>query len=75
MNWISVNERLPEADTPVLAFNKGCIYSAILFAEVGVWYWGTCWGPVINDPRDYEGDDWEFTHWMPLPEPPTESGE
>jgi hypothetical protein len=60
-SWISVDERLPEANITVLVVtNFDCIY--------------TCRLPVIiskNAALDLENGIRErFTHWMPLPLPP-----
>lgn len=75
--WISVNDRLPEPETPVLAIVNG--YDGILTVERR---WETCnpyiegyfedflyWDWVDNDGQDLEG---LITHWMPLPEAPAD---
>ena len=60
--WISVDDRLPEDNSDVLAYlrdgDKGRIYPAN-YAK-GVWF--DCFFdiPVTN----------ATTHWMPIPEPP-----
>ena len=60
--WISVDDRLPEDDSDVLAYlkdgDKGRIYPAN-YAK-GVWFDCIFDIPVTN----------ATTHWMPLPEPP-----
>lgn len=57
--WISVNDRLPQDDSDVLAYliygGKGRIYPAI-YAK-GVWF--DC---IFNAPVTES-----TTHWMPLP--------
>ena len=59
--WISVNDRLPEDDSNVLAYlpigEEGRIYPAN-YAK-GVW-----WDCIFNTPAQVT------THWMPLPQPP-----
>lgn len=60
--WISVEERLPEAGTPVLISAHGWIDRAELS---GGMFWSQhpifCYG-------EYGRPD--VTHWMPLPDPP-----
>ena len=60
--WISVDDRLPEDDSDVLAYlrdgDEGRIYPAN-YAK-GVWFDCIFDIPVTN----------ATTHWMPLPEPP-----
>ena len=60
--WISVDDRLPEDDSDVLAYlqidQEGRIYPAN-YAK-GVWF--DC---IFNTPATGT-----TTHWMPLPEPP-----
>ena len=58
--WIPVEERLPEKERVVLICHRGTVGMARLYSDG--WYW--------------DMDEWHkpFTpsHWMPLPEPPTE---
>ena len=60
--WISVEDKLPEDDSDVLAYlqigQEGRIYPANY--EKGVWF--DC---IFNTPATGT-----TTHWMPLPEPP-----
>ena len=60
--WISVDDRLPEDDSDVLAYlqidQEGRIYPAN-YAK-GVWF--DC---IFNTPATGT-----TTHWMPIPEPP-----
>ena len=64
--WISVDERLPERSTSVLAYSKK-------YNEVDVYYY-----ECAN--RWWDNDGWasakyyEITHWMPLPEAPKMKG-
>lgn len=63
--WISVEDRLPATETDVLAFLNDGIETRIAacnFAR-GVWY--DC---VMNCVVVVQ----HVTHWMPLPEPPSE---
>lgn len=70
--WIKCSERMPDAETPVLALLNGEIRVAEIRWDMPTheetyrpfWYW--------DDPYD-DGQPWEvfdITHWMPLPEPP-----
>ena len=61
MEWISVDERLPENDESVLGCAVGCDDGIdICSCENGVWRDNHC-NPYTEYP---------ITHWMPLPEPP-----
>jgi hypothetical protein len=70
--WVSIHERLPADETPVLIICNGCVKIGELRWEHPTFeetyepfrYW--------DDPHD-DGQIWEWTdvtHWMPLPEPP-----
>jgi hypothetical protein len=74
MEWISSKERLPDDETPVLILVANNIRIGELRWEIPGYednyesyrYW--------DDPKD-AGQFWEgldVTHWMPLPDPPTE---
>ena len=56
--WISVDERLPEQNEPVIAIAKSA-YTHVVIAWVidGQWY-------------TYNDYHFKVSHWMPLPEPP-----
>ena len=71
--WISVKERLPEDEKPVLAYygfdNEGD-------GDLGMMFTGTlsyfCFDP---DPHwQHASCNLVVTHWMPLPEPPEVEG-
>jgi hypothetical protein len=73
--WIPVSERLPEMELPVLVVSKvwpDRIYVAMR-GDTGdgwLWYQGQSWG-CLNDPADFDADDdYQYSHWMPLPPPP-----
>ena len=57
MNWISVDDRLPNPGQEVLVYLPEMIETTI--------YHGSKW----DEPWDTMHGD-EITHWMPLPEPP-----
>ena len=70
--WISVDERLPEPDGPVLAHN-------------GKWTGVAAWmsGDYLEPLERWQDEHREFiemmgpaiTHWMPLPAPPLPASE
>lgn len=70
--WISIEDRLPEADQNVLLYVDYSVYETItmfvghLLERDGHHHWA---------PYDWNGLGFNFddiTHWMPLPEPPEE---
>ena len=67
--WISVKDRLPYAIQPVLAIWVECDQVAqVLVAQIEpdtIW-----WAVGPFDSRRLDKGD--VTHWMPLPEPPSE---
>lgn len=72
MNWISVKDKLPADQSPVLAF-CGKAYRVCSYSCEG---WSVC---GTYHEIDYSDEDWNYdlvfikvTHWMPLPEPPHE---
>ncbi len=75
--WISVEDRLPEYGVAVLVIPKDYpndITAAILVFHDEGWVWEEYarYG-FLNDPDNYELDDeYNYTHWMPLPPTPRE---
>jgi hypothetical protein len=73
-DWISVEDRLPEFDVPVLVTPKAwpdAVWSAMLFDEDDGYLWAQYTFGPLNDKGSYEcDDDYQYTLWMPLPEPP-----
>ena len=64
--WISVEERLPDDASDVLAYYDCGDDSRVMFVN----YYKRCWyDSVFNDLID-DLDQGCITHWMPLPEPP-----
>ena len=63
-NWISVKDRLPEDNGPILMWS-GRLEHVPTCAAAGyeLWNWSTEYSP--HDFRLHE-----ITHWMPLPNPP-----
>ena len=62
MEWISVEDRLPDTGVEVMTLMRG----------VHMLAWRTKDTEWINDNDESEGINC-VTHWMPLPEPPKES--
>lgn len=75
--WISVEERLPEIETPVDAIVCGTeriIAMRVCNTDEG-WCWAQCRdsGFDLKDGytlAEFEEDDLNVTHWMALPAPP-----
>lgn len=81
-SWVSVKERLPEMDVPVLTVQKsgydGKLYVGALCRTDGGegWLWaGATYSHDLGDKSNYEdADDYEPLYWQPLPLPPVEAG-
>lgn len=79
--WIPVSERLPPIDTPVLVVEAAWpknITAAMRCENADEWLWCQLSGynATLNQPDSYKfDDDYDYTHWMPLPKPPQEQGE
>lgn len=65
--WIPVTERLPEEFASCIVYRKGIFgghFSMLRYSPALGWhFYDSEWGDVTVD---------DVTHWMPLPEPPTE---
>jgi hypothetical protein len=74
MNWINAAEKLPDENVNVLAVEDGKIkvmalcYIADDDNNMG-WFWGQVYDSLDGDA--YVDDEYNVTHWMPLPEPPS----
>ena len=88
--WISVEERLPEGEDPVLILVKETEHYGLHKEKSKVYYcqylaywddeeWYTTWcngcRKITDTANEPNADDYEVTHWMPLPEPPKEEHE
>lgn len=78
-HWISVEDKLPPEDTPVMVV--GLVHGLPLYVTTAMltysgdgWMWAQLVSPYnsdLHDPSNYEyDDDYQYTHWLPLPEPP-----
>jgi hypothetical protein len=63
MDWIPVQEGLPEGDGAALVFARGIVTIAEWSAKRG-------WYPSYRDDAVIGVSAHTITHWMPLPEPP-----
>ncbi|MGJ7508712.1 DUF551 domain-containing protein [Variovorax sp. GT1P44] len=72
--WITVGgDRFPEPDVPVLATNGRTIGVYAFQNDGDGWAWAQqkwCWNLADPDGLEWD-DDYEITHWRPLPKPPT----
>jgi len=70
MNWIDVNESLPQVGIDSV---YGSLWVLVSYVFDGKQYVGE--GKYIKTPKPYWTDTFrnevEVTHWMPLPEPPS----
>lgn len=69
MDWIKCSERMPEIDARVLVALRGKYVQNATYRQ-----WSLAKTEKGRAPRfeDYRGIVHGVTHWMPLPEPPTE---
>lgn len=85
--WISVEERLPGTEDPVLILVKETEHYGLHKEKSKVYYcqylaywdddeWYTSWcngcRKISDTAKEPNEDEYEVTHWMPLPEPPKE---
>lgn len=72
MEWISVRERPPRKDIPILIMTKSLKFPISV-------YWieeGTYGEPGFFEHEDeYSTREEDITHWMPLPPPPEKAAE
>jgi len=76
--WIAVTEELPDVDIEVLIANNAWD-EPVCVGFLDGHFWVRCIAPSVPlDGLDCVGEFnahmLEPTHWMPVPEPPTESG-
>ena len=73
MRWIPVEERLPEENVTVLAFNADPHAEKYVLARYrAVVHFGYCWCQFDQEYDSWCASCWKVTHWMPLPQPPKE---
>lgn len=73
MRWIPVEERLPEENVTVLAFNADPHAEKYVLARYRtVVYLGCYWCQFDQEYDSWCASCWKVTHWMPLPQPPKE---
>lgn len=71
--WIPVEERLPEENVTVLAFNADPHAEKYVLARYRtVVYLGCYWCQFDQEYDSWCASCWKVTHWMPLPQPPKE---
>lgn len=74
MEWISVNDRLPDSAgvaVIVAAVNRfGQIDVFTAFQGYGDFEWYTMEATKMDNTYNKVSPNWKITHWMPLPEPP-----
>lgn len=73
VKWVSVSDKLPEDERPVLTFMGYGGERVIGFQQIQSYF---CFDP--NPHWQYGGllrDGQSITHWMPLPDPPRMDGE
>lgn len=78
-DWIKVSEKLPELDTPVwLRMPENIMVVGERNSSTDGWMWAACYGFYFNAIGEWDAnesdpsDEYEPTHWMALPTPPTD---
>ena len=73
MNWVKLKDKRPEVNTPVLIYADMEIGVAEL-QENGQWMEAQNWTLVSGDWNHYTNDreieEYQITHWIPLPDKP-----
>lgn len=73
MRWIPVEEKLPEENVTVLAFNADPHAEKYVLARYrAVAHLGCFWYQFDQEYDSWCASCWKVTHWMPLPRPPKE---
>lgn len=74
--WINVNDELPELDEKVVVYATGRVdkrdYAYAITSRMLRFPFNRACDEVWRSPWGYFFDNYEITHWMPLPEPPKE---
>lgn len=83
--WISVKDHMPIGEDPVLILVKETEHYGLYKEKKKIYYcqylaywdgdeWFTTWcngcRKISDTAKEPYADDYEVTHWMPLPEPP-----
>jgi len=65
MNWIKCSDRLPKEGSLVLIYRESDTIPNMYFIDIGAYgfFNSYIWG-------NKKEDNWNVTHWMPLPKPP-----
>lgn len=80
--WVAVSERLPDFYTPVWLYEpERGVWIGERADDADGWLWGNCYGSEFWSEEsgswwasDNEvDDDYQPTHWHPLPAPPGEA--
>ena len=77
MKWICVKDKLPEELQTVWAYNNETKFVALAFLTYyDGWLWAVSNGTIYSEDGKIIiecelDDDYDFTHWMPLPELPS----
>ena len=74
--WINVKDELPELDEKVVVYATGRVdkrdYAYAITSRMLRFPFNRACDEVWRSPWGYFFDNYEITHWMPLPEPPEE---
>jgi hypothetical protein len=72
MDWQPI-ETAPKDGRPILAYVSGTLSFGGTYETMTTVKWmGDGWSLCAPGAHAIS-DEWDFTHWMPLPEPPTSS--
>lgn len=77
MDWVDVNDRLPEEGETVWVYNTKLNFvtlASLQYYDVS-WFWTVSNGTIFAEDAKIVSeceldDEYEFTHWHPLPELP-----